>query len=140
MRIRSLCSRRSTAVCGTRSSSRHARAPRLPLPAPGSPLPPLQVLLAAFYHVNGTKAARSDYMLYMILSYLTLFRLDEMGFAAYAELLRSFDPLKIHTLLSFLFDLDKLDEWVKDEWVTILDESFIEVRARARAHTHAHCR
>lgn len=38
-----------------------------------------QVFLSSFYFNNSSKILRSDYTRYMILAYITLFRMEEMG-------------------------------------------------------------
>lgn len=96
----------------------------------------LQVFLSSFYFNNGSKAARSDYTMYMVLSYLVLFRLDELSFDTLRSIVMHHDPAQMHTLLSYLFDQPALEKWVKEEWIKILDIDFVEVRQRhMRART-----
>ena len=41
----------------------------------------LKVFLSSFFYNNAAKCARSDYTMYMVLGYLALFRLKELGWS-----------------------------------------------------------
>jgi hypothetical protein len=86
----------------------------------------LKVFLSSFFYNNGARAARADYTLYMIYSYILLWRLDELGFAQCELLVGAQEPTKMHVLLCYLFDLEMLNKWVKTEWVKIYDLEYVD--------------
>lgn len=86
----------------------------------------LSVFLNALYHLNTSVLNRQDYVLFQVLSYLILFRLPELGMKKLGVLLDSQEPSKMHTLLSFAFDADKLKEWVVQGWCKFLDRGFVD--------------
>ncbi|CAK9022292.1 Cilia- and flagella-associated protein 99 [Durusdinium trenchii] len=86
----------------------------------------LKALITSFYFNNSATTSRGDYTKYLVLSYLALFRLDDMGFSNFARLVRSQAPEKMHVFLSYLFDQATLERWVKDEWIKFYDISFVE--------------
>ena len=86
----------------------------------------LKVFLSSFFYNNGARAARADYTLYMIYSYILLWRLDELGFAQCELLVGAQEPTKMHVLLCYLFDPEMLNKWVKTEWVKIYDLEYVD--------------
>ena len=86
----------------------------------------LKVFLSSFYFNNSSRILRSDYTKYMILAYLTLFRMEEMGMKRFKFIMSSQDPTKVHHFLGYLFDLHNINVWLKDEWVKVLDRQFVE--------------
>ena len=86
----------------------------------------LTVFLNAFYHLNAAVLNRQDYTLFQVLSYLILYRLPELGMKKLGVLLDSQEPAKMHTLLSFAFDAEKLKEWVVQGWCKFLDRGFVD--------------
>jgi len=86
----------------------------------------LRVLLTSFYYNNGATASRNDYTKFLVLSYLSLFRVKEMGFPAFAQIVKSQAPEKMHVFLSFVFDVATLEKWVKDEWIKHYDLHYVE--------------
>jgi hypothetical protein len=113
-----------------------------------------QVFLSSFYFNNASSTNRGDFNFYMVLAYVALFRLEEMGIARFRFLLNGLDTLKTHMLRSFMFNRDNMETWCKEEWCKCLDRKFVEVRRtlgvrsclrkhivqRARAAGHDHCR
>ena len=62
----------------------------------------------------------------MIFTYIAIFRLDELGFPTYKQMVLSQEPVKMHVFLSYLFDEQMLTQWVKEEWCKVLDIGYIE--------------
>ena len=87
---------------------------------------PLKLFLSSFYYNNSGKTSRNDYMRYMVLGYLALFRLDELGFPRFRAFVLSDDPLKMMVLLEFLFNKETLNTLLKDELCKIFDRDFVE--------------
>ena len=69
---------------------------------------------------------RSDFTLYMVLGYLLLFRLDELGFGEFRRLSSSEDPTKMAQLLNYLIDWDRVE--VRSE-VAYIYTSYIYIRS-----------
>jgi hypothetical protein len=90
----------------------------------------LQTFLSAFYHNNAASVSRSDYHVYMVLAYVMLFRLSELGMPRLSFLMAAQDSEKMYTLMSFMFNLEAMETWCKEEWCRSLDRKFVEVRRR----------
>ena len=86
----------------------------------------LRVFLNALYHLHSASLNRRDHTLFLVLSYLILFRLPEVGMRRLAPLLDSQDAAKMHALLSFAMDAEVLREWVVEGWCKFLDRAFVE--------------
>lgn len=86
----------------------------------------LKIFLSSFYFNNSSKILRSDYTRYMILAYITLFRLEDMGMKRFRFLLSSQDATKVHHFLGYLYNMHNIDVWLKDEWVKVLDRRYVE--------------
>lgn len=86
----------------------------------------LKSLLALFLSSNSSRVSRNDYTKFMIVSYLAVFRLEEIGVASFSALVAVLEPTSMHVLLTFLFDRETLLGPIKREWVRVLDEAFVE--------------
>ena len=86
----------------------------------------LRIAVSSFYYNNSSKAARADYTKYTIFAYLAIFRLQEMGFPEFKNMVRSQPAGKMHVFLSYLFDESMLNSWMKDGWIKVLDISYVE--------------
>lgn len=69
----------------------------------------LRVFLKHYYNDMASSVLRSDFTLYMVLGYLLLFRLDELGFGDFRRLTSSEDPTKMAQLLNYLIDWDRVE-------------------------------
>lgn len=72
--------------------------------------------------------SRRDYVKFMILAYVTFFRLDDLGIAAFRDLLLGLPAPANYHFASYAFSVPQLTEWVKDEWIKLVDLDFVEVR------------
>lgn len=86
----------------------------------------LVVTVENFYLDEGKKMLRKDSILYRIFSYLILFRLDDLGFPNFEQFVAKHDTFKMYLFLSYLFDLPKLQSWLKSKWCNIYDAKFVE--------------
>ncbi|TMW68054.1 hypothetical protein Poli38472_007726 [Pythium oligandrum] len=86
----------------------------------------LKSFLTQFLNANASKVSRNDYTKFMIIAYLAVFRLEEMGMAAFSSLATALEPTSMHVLLSYLFDPERLQGPIKTEWVDVLDEAFVQ--------------
>lgn len=69
----------------------------------------LRVFLKHYYNDMASSVLRVDYALYMVLGYLLLFRLDELGFDEFRQLTTSEDPTKMSHLLKYLIDWERVE-------------------------------
>lgn len=69
----------------------------------------LRVFLKHYYNDMASSVLRSDFTLYMVLGYLLLFRLDELGFGELRRLTSSEDPTKMAQLLNYLTDWERVE-------------------------------
>jgi hypothetical protein len=86
----------------------------------------LKIFLSSFYYNNSGKTSRNDYTRYMILGYLALFRLHELGFERFRSFIMADEPLKMMVFLEFVFNDETLDITLKDELCRIFDRDFVE--------------
>ena len=87
---------------------------------------PLKLFLSSFYYNNAGKTSRNDYTRYMVLGYLALFRLDELGWDRFRGFIMSDDPLKMMVLLEYLFNASTLTDFLKPELCKIFDAEFVD--------------
>ena len=91
-----------------------------------------KVVLTALYFKHGTEVSREDYYLYMIYSYLTLIRLEDMGVPVFRKFVMAQDALKMFVWMTFIFNSQTLNKWMKEEWCRIYDEQYVEDELIAR--------
>lgn len=73
----------------------------------------LRVFLKHYYNDMASSVLRGDFTLYMVLGYLLLFRLDELGFGDFRRLTSSEDPTKMAQLLNYLIDWERMEVGAK---------------------------
>mmetsp|Transcript_11164 Transcript_11164/g.21956 ORF Transcript_11164/g.21956 Transcript_11164/m.21956 type:complete len:281 (-) Transcript_11164:54-896(-) len=86
----------------------------------------LKALVKTLMTVNARSTNSADTYPFTVISYLALFRLDELGVKNFRKLVDTQQPLKMHTLLSFLFNLVSIQEHVRPLWVKIYDFHFVD--------------
>jgi len=86
----------------------------------------LKVFLSSLYFKHGGETQRADYTLYLVLSYLALLRLQELGFPSFKALLLSQEHFKMSVLLKFLFSEENLAKWLRPEWLKLYDPAFVD--------------
>ena len=91
-----------------------------------------KVVLTALYFKHGTEVSREDYHLYMVYSYLTLIRLEDMGVPVFRKFIMAQDSLKMFVWMTFIFNAQTLNKWMKEEWCRIYDEQYVEDELIAR--------
>lgn len=67
------------------------------------------MFLNHYYNDMAGNVLRGDYTMYMILGYLLLFRLDELGFNEFRRLTSSEDPTKMAHLLKYLINRERVE-------------------------------
>jgi len=87
----------------------------------------LDIVVDSFYQSDGKTALKSDYNLYLILTYLCLFRLDELTmvhFRKFASAVAS--PAKIFKFFTFFLAEKNLQTYIRDEWTRQYDNAFVQ--------------
>lgn len=69
----------------------------------------LRIFLKHYYHDMASSVLRSDFTFYMVLGYLLLFRLDDLGFSEFRHLTSPEEPTKLAQLLSYLTDWSRVE-------------------------------
>merc|ERR1719457_87852 len=87
----------------------------------------IEATLQKFLAIN-KNLLRKDYYVYCIISYLALWRLDEIGFSNFERFVQGFSPKVMHQLISFLFNPHKVQTELKILWCTMFDEEFVAER------------
>ncbi|CAM9215726.1 unnamed protein product, partial [Scytosiphon promiscuus] len=85
----------------------------------------LRVFLKHYYNDMASSVLRNDFTLYMVLGYLLLFRLDELGFGELRRLTSSEDPTKMAQLLNYLMDWERVEGQLTQDWLTVFDLKYI---------------
>ena len=86
----------------------------------------LKVFLSSLYFKHGGETQRADYTLYLVLSYLALLRLQELGFSSFKALLLGQEHFKMSVLLKFLFSEENLTQWLRPEWLKLYDPAWVD--------------
>lgn len=95
----------------------------------------LRPALARFLEVcAGRGASRRDYTAALVLAYLAVFRLNELGAARFGALVTAsaMAAAGAHALLSFLFDEDELTGELRSCWTRVLDPEFVDAEIIAK--------
>jgi len=69
---------------------------------------------------------RNDAPLNGIFIYLVCFRLNELPLEEFKKLVLSQNPVKMHVLFQFLFNVDMLNQYVREEWCKLYDATYID--------------
>jgi hypothetical protein len=86
----------------------------------------LKILLSSLYFKHKGETQRADYTLYMVLGYLALLRLHELGFGSFKALLLSQEHFKMSVFLKFLFNEENLAQWLRPEWLKLYDPAYVD--------------
>lgn len=95
----------------------------------------LRPALTRFLEVSAGKgASRRDYTTILVLAYLAVFRLHELGTSRFGALVTSstLAPAGAHALLSFLFDEQELSDELRSCWTRVLDPEFVDLEIIAK--------
>ncbi|XP_032240106.2 cilia- and flagella-associated protein 99 isoform X1 [Nematostella vectensis] len=86
----------------------------------------LKVVVDAYYADVGRTCLRADKNLYVVLAYLALYRLDELGVAQFRKFILSQESNKMYRYLSFIFNKDNIQGWMKAEWCKHYEHSYVQ--------------
>jgi hypothetical protein len=86
----------------------------------------LKVVTHGFYNSDGKFALSCDQDLYKVLTYLVLFRLEELGMSHIRKLINSQNIRKTYLFLNFLLNEKHILTWMKDEWNKLYEMEFVQ--------------
>ncbi|KAJ7324494.1 hypothetical protein JRQ81_017514 [Phrynocephalus forsythii] len=85
----------------------------------------LDVVVNAFYIRDGKHCLQSERNMYVVVCYLAIFLLEELGLQQFSKIIKSMDTAKICKFLRFLFNTMNLNTWIKDEWSHLYDSIYV---------------
>ncbi|KAG3234155.1 hypothetical protein PI124_g20788 [Phytophthora idaei] len=88
----------------------------------------LRPMLTMFLDSHSSQVSRTDYTKFLIMGYLAMFRLEELGTSAFAGLALALQPTSMHTFLSYIFNPEQLRGMLQDQWTRVLDAEFVETQ------------
>lgn len=65
--------------------------------------------------------------MYVVLTYLILWRLEEISFEKLTKFIRALDPVKMSRFIGFMFNPVTIESVLKEEWGKILDHEYLKV-------------
>uniref|UniRef100_A0A671NPV5 Cilia and flagella associated protein 99 n=1 Tax=Sinocyclocheilus anshuiensis TaxID=1608454 RepID=A0A671NPV5_9TELE len=86
----------------------------------------LDVVVSIFYNHHGKKLFRVDRNLFIVVCYLAMFCLDDLGLEHFSRIIKSLDISKMHKFLSFFFNISNLTTHIQREWSHIYDAAVAE--------------
>ncbi|BFZ01816.1 hypothetical protein BsWGS_04855 [Bradybaena similaris] len=86
----------------------------------------LKVVTEGFFASDGKRILRSSESELLVLAYLALFRLDELGMTHFRKFASLLNRNTAYKLFNFLFDETNLMTWMKDEWNKVYDSSYVQ--------------
>ncbi|KAM3940757.1 cilia- and flagella-associated protein 99 [Leptodactylus fuscus] len=86
----------------------------------------LDVVVRAFYARDGKTYLLSEQCLYTVISYIAIFRLEDLGLQTFGRIIRYQDFSKMDKFLRFFFNVLNLHTWIKDEWSQIYDSNYVK--------------
>mmetsp|Transcript_12226 Transcript_12226/g.15864 ORF Transcript_12226/g.15864 Transcript_12226/m.15864 type:complete len:644 (-) Transcript_12226:584-2515(-) len=96
----------------------------------------LKVFLLHFFHDKAAAVLRSDYSLYLVLAYLSLFRIHELGFEVLRGMMESLEPNKMEALISYLIEPGRLSGELQQEWNKLYDIDYVSNTMIAGVEEH----
>ncbi|ORX50010.1 hypothetical protein BCR36DRAFT_327458 [Piromyces finnis] len=88
----------------------------------------IKLLLKYLFEVLNSNLKEEDYTMFVVLTYLILFRLKELGYKNFKAFVDTQPTRKIYKLLEFIFNEENLSPCgcLKKIWKDLLDEAYIE--------------
>ncbi|XP_063780716.1 cilia- and flagella-associated protein 99 isoform X2 [Pseudophryne corroboree] len=85
----------------------------------------LNIVVHAFYARDGKHSLLSEHHLYVVICYIAIFKIEELGLQTFGRIIKCQDVSKICKFLRFFFKTVNLSTWIKDEWCQIYDSNYV---------------
>mmetsp|Transcript_5104 Transcript_5104/g.7816 ORF Transcript_5104/g.7816 Transcript_5104/m.7816 type:complete len:763 (-) Transcript_5104:200-2488(-) len=79
-----------------------------------------------FFADNAAFVSRADKTMYIIFTYIAVYRLEDFGFNHFKALAGTQDPTKMFNLISYLFNTDNLWSCLRADWMKTYDLTYVE--------------
>jgi len=86
----------------------------------------LNVLIECFYMSHGRKILKTQFNLYVVVSYLLIFRHEEFTHKQMQELALSSDKFNMAKFFTYLLSEKDIKGWVYDKWCETYDQSYVD--------------
>uniref|UniRef100_W5K2R9 Cilia and flagella associated protein 99 n=1 Tax=Astyanax mexicanus TaxID=7994 RepID=W5K2R9_ASTMX len=86
----------------------------------------LDVVVNVLYNQTGKSLFKADRTQYVVVCYLAMFHLEDLGFEQFSRIIKSLDSSKMHKFLSFFFNVTNLTTWIHGEWSQFYDAAYVE--------------
>jgi len=86
----------------------------------------LEAFVENFFSDCASMVSRADKVLYTVIAYIAIFRLDEIGWNHFKELVITQEPTKMSNIISYLFNKENLWSCLRADWIKIYDLSYVE--------------
>ncbi|KAG6587130.1 DNA repair protein RadA [Phytophthora cinnamomi] len=88
----------------------------------------LRPMLTLFLDSHSSQVSRTDYTKFLIMGYLAMFRLEELGTPAFSGLALALQPTSMHAFISYIFNPEELQGTLHAQWTRVLDPEFVETQ------------
>ncbi|XP_062864036.1 cilia- and flagella-associated protein 99 isoform X2 [Trichomycterus rosablanca] len=88
----------------------------------------LNVVVNVFYDQKGKLFLKADRNQFVVVLYITMFHLDDLGWEQFSAVIKSLDSSKMYKFLSFFLNSTNLTTWIHGEWSQIYDANYVERR------------
>ncbi|XP_017550039.1 cilia- and flagella-associated protein 99 isoform X1 [Pygocentrus nattereri] len=86
----------------------------------------LDIVVNVFYDQHGKSLFKADRNKFVVVCYLSMFHLEDLGLEQFSRIIKSLDTSKMHKFLSFFFNVTNLTTWIHGEWSQIYDATYVE--------------
>ncbi|XP_027027980.2 cilia- and flagella-associated protein 99 isoform X1 [Tachysurus fulvidraco] len=86
----------------------------------------LDIVIDGFYDREGKYFLKANRNQFVVVSYLAMFHLEDLGLEQFNTIIKSLDCSKMFKLLSFLFNVTNLTTWIRAEWSQIYEATYVD--------------
>ncbi|KAF5892555.1 cilia- and flagella-associated protein 99 [Clarias magur] len=86
----------------------------------------LDIVINSFYDEQGKYYLKAERNLFVVVSYLAIFHLDDLGLDQFSTIIKSLDNSKMYKFMSFFFNVSNLTTWIRGEWSQLYDATYVE--------------
>ncbi|PFH34747.1 hypothetical protein BESB_067800 [Besnoitia besnoiti] len=99
--------------------------------------PFLKAAASALLRQRTTGTQKKEQWLYMVIIFLLVFKIDEIGYPLFSSFVRSCPALPMYLLLDFVFDEESLVSFARPEWLQHYDAAYVDHSLIPRLQKHA---